>query len=382
MSRHLRSSAAEEQQDASTASSFEDATQEHSRCIRPNKRKIEDSDNDADLTIIEQDATGPPNKRNRTEYTKHERFWFLDGNILLQLGDTRFQLYRGRLASQSPWLKALFEQHAGGEPEVNEDAPALETVTVKEEDGGEDGIVVYLDSTDVALEDFLELLTAMEDTLEYCSKKQPFPVHAAVFRAASSLRFDKFAEHAKKAMTGPPHGFPEDLASLTEVGRYYTVDAILLGRSWNVPEILKRAFYELARLPDSEDRRIPNPALDPPESGIDALDPIDLALLLNAQKKLAQAWTKVLLLHDLPRYKKCGDANCEASTTKYLYRAVHESGIGEEYALDPLCGLQALFNAKWVNSYHHCQTCAKRRKSELAEKRKELWASLDGWLDI
>ncbi|KAL1685700.1 hypothetical protein GGG16DRAFT_29361, partial [Schizophyllum commune] len=342
----------------------------------------EDEDGEADTTVVDDSSEAPtektkrPTKKTKRPYKKHERYWALDGNVVIQLEDTRFKLHRSRLALQSPLFEALFEKHAGRDASVEGDI-ALDSISVEDE---EDGIVVYLDSTDVALEDFLELLTAMEDTLEYCSKKQPFPVHATVFRAASSLRFDKFAEHAKKAMTGPPHGFPEDLASLTEVGRYYIVDAILLGRSWNVPEILKRAFYELARLPDSEDRRIPNPALDPPESGIDALDPIDLALLLNAQKKLAQAWTKVLLLHDLPRYKKCGDANCEASTTKYLYCAVHESGIGEEYALDPLCGLQALINAKWVNSYRHCQTCAKRRKSELAEKRKELWASLDGWL--
>ncbi|KAL1698941.1 hypothetical protein EV121DRAFT_296673 [Schizophyllum commune] len=367
MSRHLRSSAAEEQQDASTASSFEDATQEHSRCIRPNKRKIEDSDNDADLTIIEQDATGPPNKRNRTEYTKHEHFWFLDGNILLQLGDTRFQLYRGRLASQSPWLKALFEQHAGGEPEVNEDAPALETVTVKEEDGGE---VLYLDGTGVDLGDFVQLLAAMEDAIDFCADEPSFLQVIAIFRAASILRFTKFEAYAKKHIT---KYFPDELKAVKDIVKSYAAEVVALAREWFLPTVLRRAFYELARDPDTETSAVED------ESYIDILSPFDLRLLVRIQKNLTDAWVDATSL-DRKKYE-CKEKDCTSDHPYVHWRAIHSSGLCRHYMHDPIKGMQALMDWSWTKA-GYCAACATRRRTELKEKRAKLWADLGEWCRV
>ncbi|KAG6916724.1 hypothetical protein DXG01_005604 [Tephrocybe rancida] len=43
-------------------------------------------------------------------YTKHSRFWAVDGNVLLQIGSTRFKVHRSRFARESPWFSRLFER--------------------------------------------------------------------------------------------------------------------------------------------------------------------------------------------------------------------------------------------------------------------------------
>ena len=130
---------------------------------RSHKRKTEDSD--ADITLVEAENTpglGATNKKAKLAYTKHERFWLLDGNIMVQIGDIRFKLHRSRLASQSPWFEALFEKRAGGDPKVDEGGPDLDKIVFEDEDGMD---IIYLDSTEVKADDFTELLTAMDDAM-------------------------------------------------------------------------------------------------------------------------------------------------------------------------------------------------------------------------
>ncbi|TRM67516.1 hypothetical protein BD626DRAFT_564445 [Schizophyllum amplum] len=339
---------------------------------RPSKRK--QAEDEGDATIVEPETpTNATNKKAKLSYEKHDRFWVLDGNVVLEIQNTRFKLHRSRLATQSKWFEALFEKRAGGEVTVEEGAPDLDSVIVEDEDGTD---VYYLDSTEVSLDDFVELLTAMEDTIDYCSKRQPLPIHVAVFTAATILRFDKFAEYAKKNITSPTIGFSDSLDAVTHESRLYVIDAVLLGRTW-LPKILKRAFYELARMSDIRDIGTQEPALDPPEIAIGYLPPSDLQLVTYVQKELALAWADVLALQP---YDKCRVQDCTAARTRPIYEAVHNSGIGKAFVLDPICGLQALIGMKWFGELGYCQNCAKRRKKELAEMRKKIWTDLDDWL--
>jgi hypothetical protein len=94
-------------------------------------------------------------------YTKHFRFWALDGNILVQIGTIRFRLHRSRLASHSPWFGKLFDKHAGNPLEFDdEDRADIDDVRVETVEGQN---VFLLDSTGVKLEDFETLLAAMDD---------------------------------------------------------------------------------------------------------------------------------------------------------------------------------------------------------------------------
>lgn len=114
----------------------------------------------------------PPTKRLKSTpakpvYTKHPRFWALDGNILIQIDSTRFKLHRSRLASHSPWFEKLFERRSGQDVRVQEeecdsDSADINDVRIEETDGYD---LYYLDSTGVMVEDFETLLTAMEDCM-------------------------------------------------------------------------------------------------------------------------------------------------------------------------------------------------------------------------
>jgi hypothetical protein len=94
----------------------------------------------------------------------------LDGNILIQIGLTRFKLHRSRLASQSPWFEKLFERRSlAGYPErkktgeeVDEDSADINDVRIEEAEGHD---LYYLDSTGVVVKDFETLLTAMDDCM-------------------------------------------------------------------------------------------------------------------------------------------------------------------------------------------------------------------------
>ena len=101
-------------------------------------------------------------------YTKHPRFWVLDGNVLLQISSTRFKLHRSRLASQSTWFEKLFERRPGRkekmktEEDVDDDSADINDIRTEEADGYD---LYYLDSTGIVVKDFETLLTAMDDCM-------------------------------------------------------------------------------------------------------------------------------------------------------------------------------------------------------------------------
>jgi len=103
---------------------------------------------------------GPIAKVRKT-YTKHPVHWALDGNLLLQLGSTRFRVYRGRLTSESTWFQSLIERSAGILDDGFEDQDEIDMVVQ-----GKD-IVDGMDVFDIEFSDgptdkaFATLLTAM-----------------------------------------------------------------------------------------------------------------------------------------------------------------------------------------------------------------------------
>ncbi|TBU22185.1 hypothetical protein BD311DRAFT_733341 [Dichomitus squalens] len=75
------------------------------------------------------ELANPPPKSNHaqvalSEITRHPRFWFDDGNLVLLAGTIGFKVYRGLLAAQSPVFQDLFasathaEEEYGGCPVV------------------------------------------------------------------------------------------------------------------------------------------------------------------------------------------------------------------------------------------------------------------------
>ena len=54
-------------------------------------------------------------KPNSNQPRKHDKFWHLDGNIVINIANTHFKLHRSRLAEQSQYFSGIFELNDGVE---------------------------------------------------------------------------------------------------------------------------------------------------------------------------------------------------------------------------------------------------------------------------
>lgn len=97
-------------------------------------------------------STAPPPKRSRLAVfhpTKNERFWHLDGNIIVNIDNIHFKLHRSRLAQVSEYFAELFDRKDGLV------GAGLEEI---------DGRPVYT-ITGVSAEDFEIMLGALDDAM-------------------------------------------------------------------------------------------------------------------------------------------------------------------------------------------------------------------------
>jgi len=78
------------------------------------------------------------------------------------------------------------------------------------------------------------------------------------------------------------------------------------------------------------------------------------------------------------------DAPCTTTTPGLPLahmRLVHESGLMEEYAFDPVCGFQALMDAPWAGA-GFCKGCVDRRKRAWQGAREKAWENLGIWFGL
>lgn len=124
-------------------------------------------------------SQAPPRKSLKT-YVKHETHWILDGNVLLQIGSTRFKLHKSRLASESPWFSNLWDKHAGivlVEPNTcQREIDAVDAVlrNVEKVDDLDLFFLTFVDGPNAA--QFAKLLTAMQCGM--CVQFNLFFVHS------------------------------------------------------------------------------------------------------------------------------------------------------------------------------------------------------------
>ncbi|KAJ7500217.1 hypothetical protein B0H11DRAFT_802666 [Mycena galericulata] len=299
-------------------------------------------------------------------FARHSRFWASDGNAILRFESVAFKVHRGRLSTQSVWFEKLFERQARRKEPLKVDEEDIKDVVVKVLD---DCDVYYLEELGSEL-DFEALLTMMEDAIEFYYSAPPFLAVAAVFRAATTFKFPKFVEFARQYLLNT---FSDRLEDVTPQPIANPVAAIILGRAWKLPGILKRGFYELLRAPP--EASIPD--LSDDEDGAPrevylrrGLDVDDLIRILDTQKHLAAAWQSVLLSdvdHNCPSMTPCAPGRPTGGWTSL-----------REYHCDPICGLNVLVSAR----SGFCDQCVTARNAWLVGKKSEIWDDLDSWLNI
>lgn len=126
--------------------------------ITQSKRRLED-DNEVPSSLRPQKIM-----KTYAPYQKHETHWYLDGNLLLQVGTTRFKVHRSRLASESEWFQALIDYWDGTTPEGREVPEDARPIADAGDTIGDDPLF-FLDAEEgkevPGAEELAALLTAM-----------------------------------------------------------------------------------------------------------------------------------------------------------------------------------------------------------------------------
>ncbi|TFK65523.1 hypothetical protein BDN72DRAFT_845402 [Pluteus cervinus] len=319
-------------------------------------------------------VANPPNKRMKhphpslPDFIKHPTFWADDGSVLVQIEDVRMRLHRSRLKTNSTWFAELFDGKISG---------GIYDPDIMEQD--DDGLPLYrLDMMDVKLNDFEVLLTAMDNALDFFLEKPTFSCIAALIRVSSTLQFPRFFSYAESIldsqfsrMLSPPFSVKE------------AVEAIDLGRRYSHPQLVKRAFYELARVP-GQFRLLVTPNEDQLPKGssplLERLDVGDFAILLDLQRELSRTW---LELTDLPPIGCTQPGGvCASSSPSKTWEIVHGTGIMKEHQLDPMSGICKLAEIDWKGN-GYCDGCRNERIRFLTEQRTKLWVEkMETWLNL
>ncbi|KAJ6607998.1 hypothetical protein B0H10DRAFT_2304200, partial [Mycena sp. CBHHK59/15] len=306
-------------------------------------------------------------KNASQNFAKHSRFWALDGNVILQFDAVAFKVHRSRLSTQPVWFEKLFERRAGREEPLDVGEENIRDVVVEELHGCD---IYHLDTVST-MSDFEALLTAMEDSIEFYYSAPTYLTVSAVFRAATVFNFPKFFSFAKQYLM---EEFSNDLDSFDPFLLPHPAAALILGRTWNLPQILKRAFYELA--------------CSDPESAVEIdtahplydLEKIDLIRLAKAQKHLNAAWLTIIE----QTTNKCPSKTpmCVSGKRSAGWAALAaEDQLLLQYQRDPITGLERLATKNWVN-YAFCDRRAEAKKASFIAKREEIWSDMDEWFGI
>ncbi|KAF8351845.1 hypothetical protein F5887DRAFT_1277607 [Amanita rubescens] len=323
------------------------------------------------------------------KFVKHDTHWLLDGNTLVQIGETRFRLHRSTLVGQSKWFREMIEN-----------PPHDRCIYADEETSA---TVYCLDSLDVSVKDFVALLNALDDAILYAYTPPSLRNVAAIFRAADALEFDKFRAYAISYLEDQ---WPNDISELTTDRVKYAADTVLLARRRNINSVLKRALYELVRAEGFMQETTGDDGDGEADSDQSALSASDISLLLYTREQLTTFWmgkihlpaqaSKCISPVGSQSYKNCVLRVYGADS---MYKTlILGSKVFEKYRYDPICGLDAFCDAPWVcgetwplnygkdlptsNSGYLCSACATKWRSIWREEQNKLWDDMDTWFEL
>ncbi|KAL1937353.1 hypothetical protein VTO73DRAFT_13814 [Trametes versicolor] len=201
--------------------------------------------------------------------------------------------------------------------------------------------------------------------------------------AAASTRPASLGAPSKTSPSSSSSGVDTD----TETVHTYhnAVFIILFARQYGIPELLKRAFYELLASAEFWAAL----TADPKQI---RLTEADLLRLYNARHVLQQRWRETVVLApymDEKGVSTCqGDGSaCSIYNHRYSSRSQHwrkmilesevvEAGMGDPLRYDASSGLTKEQKETW------CRGCRKGWTDMLAVKRREWWASFGDLMQL
>ncbi|KAF7797271.1 hypothetical protein EIP86_008466 [Pleurotus ostreatoroseus] len=283
---------------------------------------------------------------------------------------------------------------------------------------------------DVNPADFREMLGAMDDAIAFVLRPPAPHTLACILRAAHALSCTDLVTFTKACLleVWSPNLHSLDLHSLSPTTSVSTSDAlevIGIARAHDVSGVLKRAFYELLRVPRDAGHEL---------DAWDALDASDKDHLHTAHGELQMAWAGLVWTMPNHRAFQChappSTAHAHAVSISDPVSHSHDYTPSTDGPLDahvddasshpaattaatdpPLCtaqtdgpdrfqtwrdllesldlfappdpldGLRRLAELDWT-ARGFCDMCSHERAEIFARKREELWAKLDGWLGL
>ncbi|KAL6302317.1 hypothetical protein BKA93DRAFT_737171 [Sparassis latifolia] len=342
--------------------------------------------------------------------TRHEEFWHLDGSVVVLIETIAFKLHRSRLSVQSEFFKRLFSNSPPPQA-IAVDIDGASGSNAEDNEVQEVNVPMFSGCplytlTNVTVQDFVELLKAEKLGIAYAFNPPPSPILAAILRAAYALEFGtilEFATHRLQAL------WPSDLAQLTPDSIPHAAEAIVLARQCNLPQVCKRAFYELLRSPsfeqeadgDNDEDDDNDMYVDEQEEAGRRLQHADLVRLISTREKLRSEWLRVVCTPPVPSVVPCpleqipSDmrdperepelVRCRATREKnselWMRAVLNGPTLVESGTYDPLCALQTLCDMDWADM-GYCHGCVGARRELWGEKREKLWKDLDAWLGL
>lgn len=188
-----------------------------------------------------------------------------------------------------------------------------------------------------------------------------FDTVVSILRASGVFDFSTmftFATDYLKDMF--PSTLPLSSSKKAPIQEDQAMTAVALGREFSIPEILKRAFYELLCT-----RTVNNADTSP----VHELDRTDIIHLLNAQKQLHAEWLRLLAVDVRSQY--CGNDGCDSR--RFLPSETH-------LAHDPIRGIETMRQMYHENS--PCPACCENVGNVLDEFRNRIWDSMERWFSI
>lgn len=327
---------------------------------------------------------GRPLKRAKSDCTsaqKHENFYILDANTLIEVDGVLFKLHHSKLVTKSSFFAQLLEHN------LEDNFPNND---VRVENDGK--VTVYHLGNITTADDLVALLKFDDNTTEYYFQSPPFSVLAPILRAATALRFETYRVWAARVLG---QIWLSSLADLTPEPMENAAEFVVLARSCNVISGVKRALYELSRtrLIDLHD----NDVLGQP--GLKQIGHADQKCVDLMRELLVTTWSDIAV--------RIGNSSCqEASAPKICHsrnkkkkkfisqdacpfdkgtqqatwnKRVHDSGLYTKFLFDPVCGAQALIDIPWEKE-GWCSACIQSKRATWGKIRQNLWSDMDKWI--
>lgn len=334
---------------------------------------------------------------------RHQRFWHLDGSVVVQVEDVLFRLHRSRLVSESEYFAQLFGQRGEGDDDDDEESKDLDA-----DREIIDRCPVYkIRDPHVTSREFEKLLSAMEDAITYLRQRPSFSVILSVLRVSTHLRFPKYRDWAlaevEEVWGGDLEGIIQEWRSQGNGNRGGIVQArratrmITVAKECGLNALLRRAFYEVLRTAafgQGDD------FFDDDEDVDSALLPkVDFNKLLAIREHLTAEWMQACKAprfacplaaratpgsEQLPSPGSSTPARtCPTEAEKMLAWAdvMDSEDVKSEYIYDPICGLSSLLEMNWgTGGFGYCDDCVQMRKSMWTAHRKKIWENMEVWL--